>query len=439
MFKKLLVTGVVLGAIACTYGTVQQTKAAVQKCSERLVVIGSRGSGDSFSGNVSYTRYGDKVSGMSAPGGVFATAFANQLPKGQVTFVRNYYRAVGGIPAIAGAATKISVLGAYHDSVVEGKQILARIISDEISQCRATKMILVGYSQGAQVTGDVYQRLSAIQRQHVLGVILFGDPYFNSGDSAADMGNFLRSHNGSLGTRPLYPTGGHVLSYCHKYDPVCQNRVSDAIHGTSQHKNYDRLGEPQEAARYFVGLVQQATPVMVPISIKEEVQNWRGSATIGVNITVNGRSSKPALVPIDGRCHVVASVPQGAQVTVSEKLSERWQAVGSTTQSASISKKYCFGFSNNRLAGVWVTVQTVVSGADTSNGSQSFQFCGSWDENKEISVSNDNKAHLLGWIIEGLSYRVDVCGDLQGYTPDNDAYFFTLMDIGPNMLFIYRK
>ena len=52
-----------------------------------------------------------------------------------------------------------------------------------------TTIVLVGYSQGAQVTADVYQRdLTDAQRQMVAAIVLFGNPYFNRHDSAADRG-----------------------------------------------------------------------------------------------------------------------------------------------------------------------------------------------------------------------------------------------------------
>jgi Cutinase len=99
--------------------------------------------------------------------------------------------------------------------------------------------LLVGYSQGAQVTGDVVQKLSADLLSHVLGVALFGDPYFNTRDYRVDRGNHQHL-DGLLGTRPIF-TGVSVLSYCHKYDPICQgplDYITLAEHQFKPHENY---------------------------------------------------------------------------------------------------------------------------------------------------------------------------------------------------------
>ena len=122
-------------------------------------------------------------------------------------------------------------------------------------------VLLTGYSQGAQVTADVYQNGST---RNVLGVVLFGDPYFNPKDPAVDRGDYSR-HPGRdgwfgarirFGTEPGVVSRGRVISYCHDGDPVCQGPLppQDWPAFLTYHNNYDRLNEPATAARFFAQL-----------------------------------------------------------------------------------------------------------------------------------------------------------------------------------------
>jgi Cutinase len=150
-------------------------------------------------------------------------------------------------------------VGAYHDSVVDGKKWLAQEVATIANDpnCPNNKIFLVGYSQGAQVTGDVYQAISQDKRdagvvKHIRGVALFGDPYFNHADHRVDRGNHEPGLDGVLGTRPQF--SGPVMSYCHKYDPICQgplDYVTLALHRFKEHENYPP--DAAAAAGSFVG------------------------------------------------------------------------------------------------------------------------------------------------------------------------------------------
>ena len=155
--------------------------------------------------------------------------------------IANTYPAKGNF-SLLGAALHTG--GSYYSSVVQGKDWLSNEIATIGARCPSAKMILTGYSQGAQVTADVYQNGST---SHVLAVVLFGDPYFNSRDSRVDRGNFRVGPKGGLGSRPKF-NGGHVLSYCHANDPVCQFG-SNPIALFTNHSNYDKLNEPAQAAQ----------------------------------------------------------------------------------------------------------------------------------------------------------------------------------------------
>jgi hypothetical protein len=143
--------------------------------------------------------------GLGAPGKAFADRFTALVGKNRVKVSYNPYEAVGILPALqqvlsfltaqpgisrkvnavrnalngVGALARQPRIGAYHDSVLDGESKLRTTIEDEQASCKNTKLLLVGYSQGAQVSADVYQQLSASKRQNVFGVVLFGDPRYS--------------------------------------------------------------------------------------------------------------------------------------------------------------------------------------------------------------------------------------------------------------------
>jgi hypothetical protein len=135
--------------------------------------------------------------------------------------------------------------------VQKGKKWLTAQV-DELLACQAPKtwIVLVGYSQGAQVVGDVYQSLSRSARDRIAGVVLFGDPYFN-GHSQATFGGFDYHSNGVLGTRPIFRTHLHrIRSYCFKRDYICQgdyaSKISDIrFVGSHAHSEYSEKAAKQ--------------------------------------------------------------------------------------------------------------------------------------------------------------------------------------------------
>jgi len=213
------------------------------------VVIDSRGSG--------------APRGLSGPGLAFYKAFRAEIlrrdGRAVVRSQQNPYPAWGSIPSFVAALANLPLR--YHRSVSEGKRELRAIIGSLLADedCPDTRLILTGYSQGAQVAGDVAQERPS---RRIIGVVLFGDPHFNSRDAGAARGDFERGLDGALGTRPVFAgwLRGRALSYCHKHDPVCQGPLSYyelARYRFSRHTNYDKLGEPEEAAKFLARFVQK--------------------------------------------------------------------------------------------------------------------------------------------------------------------------------------
>jgi Cutinase/von Willebrand factor type A domain len=152
--------------------------------------------------------------------------------------------------------------GRYHDSVVAGKKWLREHVKQKIDHCGAkTKIVLSGFSQGAQVVGDVYQELERSgQAGYVFGVVLFGDPYFNpkKDGRGSSQGKWRHGNrSGALGQRPVYGRHGRaylhrVRSYCHKRDPVCQSgALSFGDHSNYATTGHGHPGEATDAGRWL--------------------------------------------------------------------------------------------------------------------------------------------------------------------------------------------
>ncbi len=260
-------------------------------CSQRLTIIGARGSGDPQDGDVAKDKWGETVHGFGKPGAAFAVGLANYFSRGEVTFLPVVYPAVGllgdwqRIINLVGAGVHIGSLGAYTGSVKAGSAILRQAIRDEERLCSNLKLVLVGYSQGAQVVADVYERdLAAAQRKRIVGVVVFGDPYFNPDDTAVAAGSYDPTRHGILGTRASYPTNanGRVFSICHGRDPICQGPGRVAF---SQHTNYER--DPWvtiAAARVAAELTRSAKA-----SLATFAGSW-GGHTRSLTITRDGQA-----------------------------------------------------------------------------------------------------------------------------------------------------
>jgi Cutinase/von Willebrand factor type A domain len=118
----------------------------------------------------------------------------------------------------------------YYESVKDGVAELTGYLHEKISACPNQKIIVGGYSQGAQVVGETLWKLSVEEREHITYVALFGDPKYNakSVGNPFKSGNWVRGNNlylqsGILGPRNNYkPTGITKMgSWCDLTDPVC--------------------------------------------------------------------------------------------------------------------------------------------------------------------------------------------------------------------------
>lgn len=82
-----------------------------------------------------------------------------------------------------------------------GSQNLAQLIGQAMNQCPSTKLVVSGYSQGAQVAHNAAKIITAGQTDFINSVVLFGDP-----DLGQPFGNVPASK---------------VATDCHLGDDIC--------------------------------------------------------------------------------------------------------------------------------------------------------------------------------------------------------------------------
>ena len=153
-----------------------------------------------------------------------------------------------------------ATLSNYASSSLQGINALKTQLTNLVNACPSTKVVLMGYSQGAHVVGDVLgggqggslgattAPISTTISSHVVAVATFGDPRhvqngpnFNAGTANAN-GRFPRSSTqwGNLNT-----FSPRIRSWCDNNDTFCDSGFSTNVHLTY-------LNRYQNAAAQFV-------------------------------------------------------------------------------------------------------------------------------------------------------------------------------------------
>ena len=144
----------------------------------------------------------------------------------------------GDVSATVGneAVVYPATLTNYASSVAKGDSAMATDIENAVSACPNEKIILLGYSQGAQVVGDVLAGggggrnlgaetapIPAADAAQVIAAIQFGDPRHQPNLSPIDLG----TDPGAQGIFPVQAGqsraafGTILRSWCDTGDPFC--------------------------------------------------------------------------------------------------------------------------------------------------------------------------------------------------------------------------
>ncbi|ESZ98878.1 hypothetical protein SBOR_0736 [Sclerotinia borealis F-4128] len=106
--------------------------------------------------------------------------------------------------SVQGVAYSANVFGYLAGGDTEGSKTLASLTNQASTKCPSAKLVLGGYSQGAQLVHNAAKTLSAAVSAKIAAVIVFGDP-----DNGQAVGSVPSSK---------------VLSICHAQDIICTKR-----------------------------------------------------------------------------------------------------------------------------------------------------------------------------------------------------------------------
>lgn len=118
---------------------------------------------------------------------------------------------VGGTSqlAIQGVTYPASVSGFLAGGDAAGSTTMTNLISSTATRCPNTKIVLAGYSQGAQLVHNAAGRTSSANAAKVAAVVVFGDP--KRGQSLSPI------------------AASKVLTICHDGDNICEGGSSITI------------------------------------------------------------------------------------------------------------------------------------------------------------------------------------------------------------------
>lgn len=193
------------------------TNPPVLRACPKLQFVGVRGSGET---NNSAGGYGDTVA-----------AIKDRI---KVSGMRSDFI---DYPSINVEPWRAPYPAEYMNSVAAGETAFASFVSNFILACPQTYIIAAGYSQGAEVIGNVIQNWAtdSTKAKHIAAVILIGDPLFNPNQLSVDAGDYdpnLAGIGQLMGNQLRSIPAGftpHLRSYCTKGDPVCNYSPGNAV------------------------------------------------------------------------------------------------------------------------------------------------------------------------------------------------------------------
>lgn len=143
------------------------------------------------------------------------------------------------LEAALGSDVSVEIQGVDYSATVEGyleggdpagSQTMADDVTDALSKCPDTKLVMAGYSQGGQIVHNAAELLPSATMAEVAAVVIFGDP--DDGEAVAGI------------------DASKVLIICHDTDDICLN--GDLI--LLSHLTYAENAE--EAATFVVDTIE---------------------------------------------------------------------------------------------------------------------------------------------------------------------------------------
>jgi len=265
-----------------------------EQCVDLLIVF-ERGSSQNSNHQYLEEPFGDDFKQIERESGKFFETFKEQLDRDyphvdyKAVSIHNFpnkysengYRAV---PAFNWADLHKNAINAdaswypgdYRQSVDDGVTETIGYVKDEIARCPNQKIVMGGYSQGAQVLGDSLFHFTEPELAQIEGVALFGDPKFvASSDNPWNpfdkkevypwkRGTAKDNERGSADARiPYVPESmnNKTLSWCFDDDFVCSGFSGVRKQIGEGHSRYSYFGVQQAA----IEIVQTIAPKLYAI------------------------------------------------------------------------------------------------------------------------------------------------------------------------------
>ena len=133
--------------------------------------------------------------------------------------------------AVTGFGFPFAAQVSGQDAVRDASARLADLVRQRASRCPGERLLLAGFSMGAEIVGDALQSHGLDHLgDHPAAAVLLADPRFNPRDRVTAAGTFDPGYAGSSPLRPPYPPAlaPRVRSYCRHGDDVCQHGAPGA-------------------------------------------------------------------------------------------------------------------------------------------------------------------------------------------------------------------
>jgi hypothetical protein len=261
------------------------------KCAD-VTVIGARG--EDWLEFPDMAKFGPEIPGFGPSVSVATRELERQLPEGTNVAHANVLPAVG--PAEAGAPMHgfISAGGDPFDfGVVDGVKRANELIAKSLTDCPRTKLVMIGYSQGAQILHEAVAASNQVVQDRTAAVWLMGDtardPRINHGQvvgagemmPASDSGGQYVNEAAARGVVKLPDAlQDRVHSVCMVKDKGCRN-ANGSDNGPTDRQTQREIYLDSKTVEAGAGWVLKrvaSLPVITKAQIKEQIGENVGMA-----------------------------------------------------------------------------------------------------------------------------------------------------------------
>ncbi|KYK54476.1 hypothetical protein DCS_06434 [Drechmeria coniospora] len=196
----------------------------------------------------------------------------------------------------------------YDESLKAGAEALQKAVNEHVKACPDSKIVIMGYSQGAHITvdsicggsGEPLNNITALPQKlvedHVVAVVLFGDPThianvtYDKGTSTNN-GIFPRVR-ASVEQCNVY--ADRLVSYCDKGDRYCDHGDVKEVH-SEYFEKYDKEIVKFVVQKYdsFAKASATSTATATAATSSATISPATSSATHTNATTVTGASATP--------------------------------------------------------------------------------------------------------------------------------------------------